>query len=124
MDIFEKIYPPKISRRADWENFGNPYKDLFYKLLPLAKPICFLAASGIGGLILQVFFVGLLDRFGISPKITVLVSSLLYAVLFAGLAIVGVLKNKSVLVVTAANADTQPICKILLIRREKREVRI
>ncbi len=118
-----KIYLPKISRAVDWGNFGKSVKDLTERLLPLAKPIVWVGLFGFALLMLQVFLIGAFDRLGISPKISLLASSLSFAAVFAGLAIFGGLQKKEFSEVLETNAKTQPICKILIIKREIRNLK-
>ena len=119
----DKIYPTKISRLADWENFDKSAKVLLFKLLPLAKPI-FLASLSVGvWLILQVFVVGFFDRLGVSPKISLIGSSLFYGGIFATLAIIGGLKRNEIATAVKANFNAQPICKMLIIKRKTQEMK-
>lgn len=124
MERHEKIYLPKISRWADLESYTNALKEFFNRLFPLAKPICLFVFVGFGWLSFQVFSVGVFDRFGISPKVSIPVSSLFYAVVFASLAVIGGLNNTRILKASGTNPKSSPICKILLIRRQKREIKI
>ena len=105
-----KIYPAKIGFAADWESFKNSAKD-FFNLLPSAKTLSLFGFCAFCLLIFQVFLVGVFDRFGVSPKVAILVSSAFYVAAFAGLAMVGGLRKEAIV-------ETQPICKMLIIKRK------
>ena len=126
MENRDKIYPAKISLSVDWENFGNLAKTFFFSLLPLAGTLLPVGLSVFFFLILQVFFVGVFDRLGISPKISLLISSLFYVAAFAGLAIVGGWRRKARVETVAASFtfNARPICKMLIIKRKTQEIKI
>lgn len=122
MENHEKIYSAKISLAVDWTNFGNLAKDLFSRILPLAKTLSLVGLSVFFFLIFQVVLVGVFDRLGVSPKVSLLVSCLFYVVTFAGLAIVGGLKSKTGAETFEANFNARPICKTLIIKRKNQEI--
>ncbi len=124
MENRDKIYPARISLSVDWENSGNLAKEFFFHLLPLAGTLLLVGLTTFGFLILQVFLIGVFDRLGISPKLSLLVSSLFYVVSFAGLAIVGGLKKKECAETVATNFNVRPICKMLIIKRKSQEIKI
>ena len=106
-----KIYPAKIGFAADWESYKNSAKD-FFNLLPSAKTLSLVGFCAFCLLILQVFLIGTFDRFlGVSPKVSLLVSSLFYIAVFVGLSVVGGLRREAIV-------ETQPICKMLIIKRK------
>lgn len=108
-----KIYPAKIGFAADWESYKNSAKD-FFNLLPSAKTLSLFGFCAFCLLIFQVFLVGVFDRFGVSPKVGILVSSAFYVAVFAALAVVSGLRKDMVI---SARPSAQPICKLLIIRK-------
>ncbi len=116
MERREKIYLPKISRTVDWSNFQSAAKDFAASLLPIAKRLCLFGFVAAVLLVLQIFTVGIFDRLGVSPKISITVSSLFYAAVFASLAIYGGVKHRVIVIASGANFNP-PICKRLIIRK-------
>lgn len=109
----QKIYPAKIGFAADWEGFKTSAKD-FFNLLPSAKSALLFVFIGLVLLIFQTVLVGIFDRFGVSPKVSILVSSLFFIAAFAGLAMVGGWRKEAVI---SADSSAQTVCKLLLIRK-------
>lgn len=78
-------------------------------------------------LLVEIFVVGAADRLGVSPKWSVLLTSLFYAVVFAGLTFLGGLKEKNITEDSPAfevSKTSEPVCKILTIRRKEQTERI
>lgn len=119
MGNYDKIYTAKINRPIVSENFAASAKSLVFKLLPPSKPVVFIGLSVVVLSVLQILSIGILDRWGVSPKISLIGSSLFYAFVFASLAIVGGIKRKEKAKVVKKRLETQPICKMLIISREK-----
>ncbi|MCY7376625.1 MAG: hypothetical protein LH472_11740 [Pyrinomonadaceae bacterium] len=115
MQNFDKIYPPSIAVPVNRPIFFSRAKAFVWRGLPTA----FKAMSvGFILLILQIAAVGILDRAGISPKISFIFSSLAYVFVLTGLLSTGrLVKVKST---EAVNDEIsgEPICKILIIKRE------
>lgn len=125
MENLNKIYPTKISHLADGDTLFDFVKTIFYKLLPLAKPVFWIGLSGALLLILQIGLVGVFDRWGVSPKISLIGSSLFYVIGFAGLALLaGGLKKNEISKDAGAEVRALPICKRLIIKRKKQEIHI
>lgn len=118
MQNFGKIYPDRLAVPAVGAGLFPKFKEILRGGFPF-----FLKTAGVGFVLLvfQAFVVGLLDRFGVSPKTAFLFSSLFYAAVFVLLAVWGGvgfsekvrLTEESLLPQTAS----QPICKILIIRQ-------
>ncbi|HEY0428572.1 MAG TPA: hypothetical protein VGC76_12395 [Pyrinomonadaceae bacterium] len=123
MENNDKIYPARISFSADWENFAGQAKSLFFDFLRFAKTLAIFALCASGFLILQLFCIGVFDRMGVSPKISFLISSVFYVAGFAGLAIGGGLKRKPA-EIAGTNFNSRPICKMLIIKRKTREIKL
>ena len=71
-----KIYPAKIGFAADWEGYKTSAKTSFFNLLPWAKSALLFVFFGLVLLIFQAVLVGVFDRFGVSPKVGISVSSI------------------------------------------------
>ena len=70
-------------------------------------------------LILQALLVGLLDRAGMSPKVSFISTSLIYILTFGGLAVWGGIKPRSPKrIFVNISQSEEPICKILTVRRK------
>lgn len=123
MERREKIYLPKNSRTADWSSFQSAAKDFAANFPPLVKHLCLFGFTVLILLALQIFAVGVFDRLGVSPKISITVSSLFYAAVFAVLAIYGGAKSRIIVIASGANFNP-PICKRLIIRKENLKSRI
>jgi hypothetical protein len=124
MEHYTKIHPAEIHRLVDWRSLRDSAKRLFLELLPVAKPLSFAILAGVALLVLQVIIIGISDRFGISPKISLILSSLFYSFVFAAIAIVGGLKIREIREFANAQIQLQPICKILIIKRKNQETQI
>ena len=124
METLNKIYLPKINRPVDWKTLLNSAKRFVFNILPFGKKVFWFSSAAVILLILQVLIIGVSDRLGISPKVSLLVSSLIYAAVFAGLAIIGGLKSKVVREVVISHLGSQPVCKILIIKKKKQEVQV
>ncbi len=118
MQNFDKIFPPLTVVSGNLPKSFKKVKDLFWQALP---PAFKMVSAGLILLIFQVILVGSSDRLlGISPKLSLIFSSLLFALIFGGLAIIGGLKLKTAAEVSENNLIAKPICKLLIIRRKDR----
>lgn len=124
MEILQKNHLPKINRPVEWRNLFKSANEFFCKVLPFGKIIFWCGLTAVCLLIFQVLIIGVFDRLGVSPKVCLIVSSLIYTAVFAGLAIVGGWKNKVTREVVITHLGSQPICKILIIKKKKQEVKI
>jgi hypothetical protein len=118
MENTDKIYSAKHSLAGECEKFVNLAKTFFLQILPLAKILFLFGLTGFILLVLQISVIGIFDRLGVSPKITLLISSLIYAVGFAVFALIGGLKNSISTKSVETNFINRPICKILFIKRK------
>jgi hypothetical protein len=118
MQNIKKLYPLKISRLADWTNFAGMTKMLCVKLLPILKPLFLSSLSLAVLLILQILTVGMFDRFGISPKVSFLISSVVLIVVSVSLAMIGGINFAETADKIVVGKLNQPICKILFIRKK------
>ena len=121
MQNADKIFPPRFDVLDNRRKSLIQAKAMFFKALPT---IFKTGPVGCVLLILQVFLVGGFDRLGVSPKVSLLVSSLFFAAFFGGLAIIGGIKRNVSAVGFVANFKTRPICKMLIIRRKKQGIKI
>jgi hypothetical protein len=113
MQNFDKIYLSKINTLTVGENLFAKLKEVLRTSLPIVLKI---GVVGFILLILQGLTVGLCDRFGVSPKSSFLISSLVYVSVFAFLALIGSLKEqKNVEILNGL------ICKILIIRKKREQ---
>lgn len=124
MEKYEKIYPPVFSLLAGRESFTQSAKNLLSGFLPTAGKTLLFGFAVFCFLFLQFLLVGVSDRFGISPKTAVIASSLFYAFIFAGFALIGGLRNPKKTFSLEKQNNFQPVCKILFIRRRKLEIKI
>lgn len=119
MQNLDKIKPIIFEVSANrWKFFGDT-KEFVFQAFP---KIFGLFAVGAVLLILQILFIGTADRFGFSPKWSVLFSSLFLAFAFGGLAILGgIVKEKNAVenspFLKIKDSD-EPVCKILTIHRK------
>lgn len=122
METLNKIYLPKINRPVDWKTLLIWAKGLILNVLSLGKKVFWVGAATVILLIFQVLIIGVSDRLGISPKVSLLVSSLVYAAFLTGLVIIGGLKSKAVREVVILHLGSRSVCKILIIKKKKQEV--
>ncbi len=122
MQNLDKIQIPAFDISATRPKSFGDAKKMFWRFLPFA------VGTGLAGLVLLIFqavFVGTADRFGISPKWSVIFSSISFAAVFGGLAILGGLKQKAAVVKFPEEKQiTESICKILMIRRKEVEEKL
>jgi hypothetical protein len=110
-----KIYLTKIDALTFVENFFAKLKYFIRDVFPL------IIKSGFGViflLILQVSIVGLFDRFGVSPKISFLISSVVLSAVSVSLAMIGGINFAETADKIVVGKLNQPICKILIIRKK------
>lgn len=124
MEILNKMYLPKIDHPVEWKTLRNSAKGLIFNVFPLGIKVFWVGMTAIILLSLQVLIIGIADRLGISPKVSLIVSSLIYTTLLAGLAVIGGLKSKTVRKVVVNHYASQPICKMLIIKKKKQEVQL
>jgi hypothetical protein len=110
MQNFDKIYLSKIDALTVGENLYAKLKEVLRTSLPIVLKI---SVVGFILLILQGLIVGLSDRFGVSPKLSFLISSLFYVSAFATFLLIGSLIERRSVVIS-----NEPICKILIIRKK------
>ena len=122
MQNFDEIYPMPIDNLVNRLKSFKRAKAILLKVLPtIIKTII----VGLILLILQIFLIGVADRFlSMSPKVSFLLSSLFYVFAFIGLALVGSLKEKQDIETVKAQILNEPICKMLIIKRKKQEINI
>ena len=114
MQNFDKIYPALIDVSVNRPQSFKQVKVLFFNALPTIFKTC---VSGFMLLILQAVAVGALDRFfGVSPKVSLIFSSLFYVAIFGSLALVGSLKERKTFDIENIASASEPICKILIIK--------
>ena len=115
MQNFDKIYSPLIDVSVNRSQSFKQVKALMFRALPTIFKTC---VSGFMLLILQAVAVGTLDRFfGVSPKVSLIFSSLFYVAIFGSLALVGSLKERKTFDIENIASASEPICKILIIKR-------
>lgn len=115
MQNISKIYPNRIAVAKQFEDLVPSAKDFFRRNFPI---VCKLSFIGVILLILQALFIGVADRFGVSPKLSFIFSSLFYAVAFGTSAVIGGIKTAQQTANTIKLNGSEPICKMLIIRRK------
>jgi hypothetical protein len=103
-------YAVKFDVSGIGENLPAKFKKVFRGYFPFVLKTLLCAVML---LILQALVVGAGDRFGISPKLSLIFSSLFYISIFVSLALIGNLKNQK-----NAEIFNEPVCKILSVRKK------
>lgn len=117
MQNFDKTYPPLFVAEVNRPVSLKQAKTFFWQALPVIFNV---VSVGFVLLILQAFLIGVADRFGVSPKVGFLSSSVFFAGVFLVLAAGGSLKRHEAFENTEFVSTKEPVCKILIIKSEKR----
>lgn len=115
MQNFDNIYPKKIDVLTFQASLYPAFKKAFRRYFPVTVKT---SIFGFMLLILQVLIVGLFDRFGVSPKLSFLISSVFYIFGLGCLALIGSIKVAELSNEVSVGKLNQPICKMLIIRKK------
>ncbi len=118
MQSLDKIRPADFNFPATRRKSFEQIKTMFRRFIP------YVLKTILSGVILSgfhIFLVGAADRFGISPKWSVIVSGLFLSAICGGLAICGTAKANIAVNEFSHDQNAEPLCKILMMRRKRTE---